>query len=68
LGFHQLSNQVDLRYEFNCIARFSHPCFIAAIALTGYGSIESAAKDDCISIGWQIGSKGYNDCFKARFY
>jgi hypothetical protein len=41
---------------------------IVAIALTGCGSIESAAQDDCTSIGWQIGSKGYNDCFKARVY
>jgi hypothetical protein len=42
--------------------------FITAIALSGCGSIESAAQDDCTSIGWQIGSKGYNDCFKARVY
>jgi hypothetical protein len=41
---------------------------ITAIGLTGCGSIESAAQDDCTSIGWQIGSKGYNDCFKARVY
>jgi hypothetical protein len=41
---------------------------ITALALTGCGSIESAAQDDCTSIGWQIGSKGYNDCFKARVY
>jgi hypothetical protein len=41
---------------------------ITTIALTGCGSIESAAQDDCTSIGWQIGSKGYNDCFKARVY
>ncbi|OZA13222.1 MAG: hypothetical protein B7Y05_10290 [Polynucleobacter sp. 24-46-87] len=41
---------------------------IAAISLAGCGSIESAAQDDCTSIGWQIGSKGYNDCFKARVY
>ena len=41
---------------------------IVAIVLTGCGSIESAAQDDCTSIGWQIGSKGYNDCFKARVY
>lgn len=41
---------------------------IAAIGLSGCGSIESAAQDDCTSIGWQIGSKGYNDCFKARVY
>ncbi|QWD71702.1 hypothetical protein C2740_05300 [Polynucleobacter sp. MG-5-Ahmo-C2] len=45
--------------------------FIAAITLTmlsGCGSVESAAQDDCTSIGWQIGSKGYQDCFKARVY
>ncbi len=41
---------------------------ITTIGLTGCGSIESAAQDDCTSIGWQIGSKGYNDCFKARVY
>jgi predicted small secreted protein len=40
----------------------------ASLALTGCGTIESAAQDDCTSIGWQIGSKGYNDCFKARVY
>jgi len=45
--------------------------FIAAITVTmlsGCGSVESAAQDDCTSIGWQIGSKGYQDCFKARVY
>jgi len=36
--------------------------------LSGCGSIESAAQDDCTSIGWQIGSKGYQDCYKARVY
>ena len=41
---------------------------IATISLTGCGSIESAAQNDCTSIGWQIGSKGYNDCLKARVY
>jgi len=41
---------------------------IATFALSGCGSIESAAQDDCTSIGWQIGSKGYQDCFKARVY
>jgi hypothetical protein len=41
---------------------------ITGIALSGCGSIESAAQDDCTSIGWQIGSKGYNECFKARVY
>jgi len=40
----------------------------ATFALSGCGSIESAAQDDCTSIGWQIGSKGYQDCFKARVY
>jgi hypothetical protein len=42
--------------------------FIATFALSGCGSIESAAQEDCTSIGWQIGSKGYQDCFKARVY
>jgi hypothetical protein len=45
--------------------------FMAAITVTmlsGCGSVESAAQDDCTSIGWQIGSKGYQDCFKARVY
>ena len=36
--------------------------------LLGCGSIESAAQDDCTSIGWQIGSKGYQDCYNARVY
>jgi hypothetical protein len=40
----------------------------ATLALSGCGTIESAAQDDCTSIGWNIGSKGYNDCFKARVY
>lgn len=42
--------------------------FLAALGLVGCGSIESAAQDDCTSIGWQIGSKGYQDCYKARLY
>ena len=42
--------------------------FIATLGLVGCGSIESAAQDDCTSIGWQIGSKGYQDCYKARLY
>ncbi|MBU3611088.1 hypothetical protein ICN32_11040 [Polynucleobacter wuianus] len=41
---------------------------LTALSLTACGSIESAAQDDCTSIGWQIGSKGYQDCFKARVY
>ena len=40
----------------------------AVITLSGCGSIESAAQEDCTSIGWQIGSPGYNDCYKARLY
>ena len=47
------------------------PILIAATIvamLTGCGSIESAAQADCTSIGWQIGSKGYEDCYKARVY
>jgi hypothetical protein len=42
--------------------------FIAALSLSGCGTVESAAQDDCTSIGWTIGSPGYNDCFKARVY
>lgn len=38
------------------------------VGLSACGSIESAAQDDCTSIGWQIGSKGYQDCYKARVY
>lgn len=41
---------------------------LASAALSGCGSIESAAQEDCTSIGWQIGSPGYNDCYKARVY
>ena len=41
---------------------------LAVIGLAGCGSIESAAQDDCTSIGWQIGSKGYQDCYKTRLY
>jgi len=39
-----------------------------ALGLSACGSIESAAEDDCTSIGWRVGSQGYNDCFKARVY
>jgi hypothetical protein len=47
---------------------FSIATVLAALGLVGCGSIESAAQDDCTSIGWQIGSKGYQDCYKARVY
>jgi len=42
--------------------------FLALIAfgLSGCGTVESAARDDCTSIGWTIGSAGYEDCFRAR--
>jgi hypothetical protein len=41
---------------------------LIAGSLAGCGSIEQAAQDDCTSIGWEIGSKGYQDCYKARLY
>jgi hypothetical protein len=41
--------------------------FMAAM-LIGCGSVEQAAQNDCTSIGWEIGSKGYQDCYKARLY
>ena len=41
---------------------------LATLTLAGCGSIESAAQDDCTSIGWNIGSKGYEECYKARVY
>lgn len=41
---------------------------ITTASLSGCGSIESAAQEDCTSIGWEIGSPGYNDCYKARLY
>ena len=47
---------------------FSILSALTFLGLTGCGSIESAAQDDCTSIGWQIGSKGYQDCYKARLY
>lgn len=39
---------------------------LIALSLSGCGTVESAARDDCTSIGWTIGSAGYEDCFKAR--
>lgn len=41
---------------------------LSLLILTACGSIESAAQDDCTSIGWQVGSAGYNDCYRARLY
>jgi hypothetical protein len=47
---------------------FSRISLVALIALglSGCGTVESAASDDCTSIGWNIGSAGYEDCFRAR--
>jgi hypothetical protein len=47
---------------------FMRLSFLALIAfgLSGCGTVESAARDDCTSIGWSIGSAGYEDCFRAR--
>jgi hypothetical protein len=39
---------------------------LIALGLSGCGTVESAARDDCTSIGWTIGSAGYEDCFRAR--
>ncbi len=47
---------------------FAILALIASFSLSGCGSIESAAQQDCTSIGWNIGSKGYQDCYKARLY
>lgn len=44
------------------------PAIFAVATLSGCGSIESAAQEDCTSIGWRVGSPGYNDCYKARLY
>ena len=39
---------------------------LIALGLSACGTVESAAQDDCTSIGWSIGSAGYEDCFRAR--
>jgi hypothetical protein len=39
---------------------------LITLGLSGCGTVESAAQDDCTSIGWSIGSAGYEDCFRAR--
>ncbi|QWD34760.1 hypothetical protein G6676_05950 [Polynucleobacter paneuropaeus] len=36
------------------------------LCLSACGTVESAAKEDCTSIGWQVGSPGYDRCFKDR--
>ena len=54
-------NSTKLRITLSLVA-------FSALSLAGCGSIESAAQEDCTSIGWQIGSKGYEDCYRARVY
>ena len=39
---------------------------LIALGLSSCGTVESAAQEDCTSIGWSIGSAGYEDCFRAR--
>lgn len=39
---------------------------LSVLSFSGCGTVESAARDDCTSIGWTIGSAGYEDCFRAR--
>ncbi|MBT8566356.1 hypothetical protein G6709_08665 [Polynucleobacter paneuropaeus] len=36
------------------------------LCLSACGTVESAAKEDCTSIGWQVGTPGYDRCFKDR--
>lgn len=36
------------------------------LCLSACGTLESAAKEDCTSIGWQVGTPGYDRCFKDR--
>ena len=50
------------------LSLFSRLSLVALITLglSGCGTVESAARDDCTSIGWTIGSAGYEDCFRAR--
>ncbi|MBU3623407.1 hypothetical protein [Polynucleobacter sp. AP-Latsch-80-C2] len=41
---------------------------LSLVLLSACSSIESSAQEDCTSIGWQIGTPGYNDCYRARLY
>jgi len=54
-------NSIKMRLSLTSI-------LFVALSLAGCGSIEQAAQDDCTSIGWQIGSPGYQDCYRARLY
>ena len=35
--------------------------------LSGCGTVQSAAQQDCTSVGLRIGTPDYDTCFKARF-
>jgi len=41
------------------------PLFITMF-LSGCGTVESAAQQDCTSVGLRIGTLDYDTCFKAR--
>jgi hypothetical protein len=41
------------------------PLFITMF-LSGCGTVQSAAQQDCTSVGLRIGSPDYDTCFKAR--
>jgi uncharacterized protein YceK len=41
------------------------PLFITMF-LSGCGTVESAAQQDCTSVGLRIGTPDYDTCFKAR--
>jgi uncharacterized protein YceK len=41
------------------------PLFIT-LFLSGCGTVQSAAQQDCTSVGLRIGSPDYDTCFKAR--
>lgn len=41
------------------------PLFIT-MSLSGCGTVQSAAQQDCTSVGLRIGTPDYDTCFKAR--
>ncbi|MFZ4113642.1 MAG: hypothetical protein ACOYKL_00755 [Polynucleobacter sp.] len=41
------------------------PLFITMF-LSGCGTVQSAAQQDCTSVGLRIGTPDYDTCFKAR--
>ena len=41
------------------------PLFITMF-LSGCGTVQSAAQQDCTSVGLRIGTPDYETCFKAR--